>query len=231
MPERSIRFGVTDHAGRRAATWKCWTQVGSGKKDVYLACRALQGNVKLSLHESGRWHLGFDATRFSSMFEKESTPASRFAGIWGKPAPLFQGLTLACRVHTPWYAVTIPVTRLDENVFWIQAVPPGQSIEVVIFLSDAGALSTDWPGRRSMNTSLVGSLELDGGGSICVVYHAIPWVEPNLPAPSAHRYFQGAGEQDLCKEGTRAVIWGDCEDGSVYFYEAPVSVKKRGTHD
>jgi hypothetical protein len=226
MPERSIRFGVTDHAGRRAATWKCWTQVGRGKADVYLACRALQGNVKLSLHESGRWHVGFDASRFASMFEKNSEPPTRFAGRWDKPAPLIEGLTLACRVHTPWYAATIPVSSLDGKVTWIQAAPQDQSIEVAIFLSEAGTLVSDWPGRRSMNTNLVGSIEIEGGGHVWAVYHTIPLVEPKLPPTPSPRYFKGAGEQNLFEEGTRAVVWGDCEDGSVAFFEAPVSITK-----
>ncbi len=226
MPENSIRFGVTDHAGRCAATWKCWTYVGSGKRDVYLACRSLQGKVKLSLHESGRWHVGFDAARFPSMFEENSEPPTRFAGRWDRPAPLIEGLTLACRVHTPWYGVTISVSTLDEKVNWIQSVPLGHSIEVAIFLSEAGTLVTGWPGRRSMNTNLPGSIELDGGGHVWVVYHSIPLVEPKLPPVLAPRYFKSEGEQNLFTEGTRAVVWGDCEDGSVVFYEAPVSVRK-----
>lgn len=226
MPERFIRFGVTDNAGRRAATWKCWSQVGRGKKDVYLACRAFQGNIKLSLHESGRWHVGFDAARFASMFEDNSIHTTRFAGKWNKPDPLVKGLILACRVHTPWYGVTIPDSSLDRKVTWIQSAPQGQSIEVAIFLSEAGTLITGWPGRRSMNTNLVGSIELDGGCHVWAVSHTIPLVEPNLPPAPAPRYFKGQGEQDLFEEGMRAAVWGSCEDGSVVFFEAPVSVTK-----
>lgn len=229
MPERSIRFGVTDHVGRHAATWKCWTQIGNGKKDVYLACRALRGNIKLSLHESGRWHVGFDATRFPSMFEEGSDPASRFIGKWNRPAPLVEGLTLACRVHIPWYAATIQTVSLDKKVSWIKAAQQGYSIEVVVFLSDVGALGSDWPGRRSMNTSFIGSIELDGGGHVWLVYHSVPLIEPNLPSATATNFFKGAGEEDLFEEGVRAVVWGDSADGSVIFFEAPVLIKK--AHD
>jgi hypothetical protein len=226
MSERSIRFGVTDHKGHRAATWKCWTQVGSGKKDVYLTCRALRGSVKLSLHESGHWHVAFDANLFPALFEQGAEPASRFAGKWDKPVPLIHGLTLACRVHTPWYGVTVPVESLDGDVFWIQAPPQGQSIEVAVFLSEADTDIADWPGRRSMNTSLVGSFELDGGGHVWIVHHSVPLVEPSLPPASAPKYFRGAGEEDLYEEGTRAVTWGDSSDGSVVFFEGPVLVRK-----
>lgn len=225
MAERAIRFGVTDHAGRRAATWKCWTQFGGGKRDVYLACRELQGNVKLSLHESGRWHVGFDSQRFESMFEAGSTPASRFSGTWTRPAPLIEGLTLACRVHIPWYGVTIPVPSLDRNVYWIPWAPHGQSIEVAIFLSEPGAPVSSWPGCRSMNTKLVDSIEVDGGGRVWVVYHSIPLFEPSIPTTSAPKYFKGQGEENLFEDGIRAIAWGQGEDGSILLYDAPISTR------
>lgn len=224
MPERSIRFGVTNHVGRRAEIWKCWTRVGTGKKDVYVACRALKGGLKLSLHDSGRWHVAFDSTQFPSMFEEESSPATRFMSKWNKPAPIIQGLSLACRIHTPWHAVTIPDASLDANVTWIPMAPEGQSVEVVVFLSEGEMVVNDWPGRLSMKTNPVGSFELDGGGCVWVVHRTCPSIAPNLPPISAPQYFRGAGEEDLLKAGTRA--WGAHEDGSVVFQESPVSVTK-----
>ena len=57
MPKRVLRFGVGDPARRvRATTWACWTN-GSGTKDVYVAARAMAGTLKLSLHETGQWHI------------------------------------------------------------------------------------------------------------------------------------------------------------------------------
>jgi hypothetical protein len=58
------------------------------------------------------------------------------------------------------------------------------------------------------------------------VYHSIPLMEPKLPPAATPNYFKGAGEESLFEEGTRAVFWGDCEDGSVLFFEAPVTVSK-----
>jgi hypothetical protein len=200
--------------------------VGSGNRDVYLACRELRGQVKLSLHGSGRWHVGFDAPRFPSMFEKGFEPETRFAGRWERPAPIISGLTLACRVHTPWYAVTIPVESLDQKVSWIQAAPQGKSIEVVVFLSDRKVNISGWPGRRSMKTNLVGSIELDGGGCVWVVYHEIQVAEPKLPTSVSPKYFRDASERHLFEKGTRALIWGDFADGSVAFFEGPVRVSK-----
>jgi len=224
MAERSIRFGVTDNEGRRSSTWKCWTHVGPGKKDVYVACRALHGKLKLSLHESGHWHVAFDSTQFPSMF-KDSPPDTRFAGKWDKPVPIIHGLTLACRIHFPWHAATIPDV-LDAKVFWIPVASQGQSVEVAVFLSEGKMVVNDWPGRLSMNTSPVGSFELDGGGCVWAVHRTCPSIEQKLPPISAPRYFRNAGEAELLAAGTRAVMWGRHEDGSVIFQESPVTVTK-----
>ena len=133
---------------------------------------------------------------------------------------------MACRVHTPWYAVTVPVPSLDDSVAWIQAAPRGQSIEVALFLSNAGMPVTDWPGRNSMNTHLVGALDLDNGDRVWAVHHAIPLAEPRLPPTVAPRYFKGAGDQDLLEGGKRMIVCADYVDGSVAFFEAPVSLAK-----
>jgi hypothetical protein len=69
-----------------------------------------------------------------------------------------------------------------------------------------------------MNTKLVGSIEVDGGGHVWVVYHSIPLVEPKLLLASSSRYLKGKSEQNLIEKGTRAVIWGNYEDGSIIFY-------------
>src|SRR5215468_9194933 len=56
----AIRFDVSGEGGRRAASWKCWAEIGRGKNDVYVACRGLGGVIKTSLHESGDWLVDYD---------------------------------------------------------------------------------------------------------------------------------------------------------------------------
>lgn len=226
MPERAIRFGVAGRDGRRAETWKCWTQAGTGRSDVYLACRALGGDVKLSLHESGRWHVGFDARRFPAMFEENSAPEDRFSGKWDVPTPLAPGLTLACRVRTPANAVTIEAATLDAEIHWIPVPPQDQMVEVVIFLLAAGMDMVGWPGRDSMGTELVGTFGLDDGGSVWIVHYSLPLVVPVLPPAAEPRYFRGRTESEMLGSGLRAVLWGGASDGSVVFLETPVQVTK-----
>src|SRR5213594_761749 len=160
MSERAIRFGVADPSTKRhAETWKCWSH---GRREVYVLCRAIGNELKLSLHESGRWRMGFDAARFPGMFDDGQAPEHRYAGKWDRPAPIIEGLTLACHIHTPWYAVSIQEQELEKEVTWISPPPSGESVDVIIFLSDHALAPDAWPARRSMGTKLVGSSDLEG---------------------------------------------------------------------
>ena len=158
MPEHALRFGVAAPSGLRAESWKCWTQSGTGKSDVYVSCRALGSSLKLSLHESGRWHVGFDSNRFAEMFETESAPADRFAGKFDCPAPLIEDLTLACRISVPWHAATISGPIKDKGIHWVDPAPRGQAVEFNVFLLKRPPDATDWPGKDAMRTGLVGHL-------------------------------------------------------------------------
>jgi hypothetical protein len=224
MPERALRFGVAGPIGFRAETWKCWTVHGKGKRDVYLACRALSGQLKLSLHQSGKWHVAFDSQRFDQLFEEGAAPPDRFLGKWEQPEGN-DGLTLACRIYVPSHAANIPDEKLDENVQWIAHAPPGQSVEIVIFLWNHAALAVeDWPGKSVMKTALLGTVPLDGGGSVIVVHRTCESL-PQPPVTRAPRYFRGMTESDMLG-ANRAVVWGDCDDGSVVFQEFSVTISR-----
>lgn len=66
MADRALRFGVSNGIDRRAATWKLWTEPKDGKFDVYLACRALGGSLKTSMHQSGQWHVAYSKETFET---------------------------------------------------------------------------------------------------------------------------------------------------------------------
>ena len=71
MPESAIRFTVRNQSGQRAATWKCWSP--SGKEDVYVTCRDIHGALKVSLHETGRWHVAYFEGFFEESVLEDST--------------------------------------------------------------------------------------------------------------------------------------------------------------
>lgn len=225
MPEYAIRFGVANGKDHRAATWKCWTISGSGKSDVYLTCRSV-GDIKLSLHDSGRWHVSFAAKRIPELFEPGSAPPSRFAGVWERAAPITDGLTLACRIHTPSFAANIPVSVLEPSVSWLPVAPVGKSVEVAVFLCDQPQPPNGWPGRHSMNTRQVGTLPLENGGCVSLVWSHCDERPLGLPPAVTPRFARGRSLEDALSPGLRAVAWGEYPDGSIVFTEGPVRVQR-----
>jgi hypothetical protein len=145
MAQRYVRFGVIDDRGRRASSWKCWAETGTGKNDIYLTCRGLGGVVKASFHETGSWHIAFAFETFPSMFEESDRPPSRFAKQWSRPAELSPGVILPCRILVPWYATTIPDSAPDPKVTWVQGAPAGKALEFYIIVTSPATRVTGWP--------------------------------------------------------------------------------------
>lgn len=73
-----------------------------------------------------------------------------------------------------WNAVAIQEQELDTRVTWIDPAPSGQAVEVSIVHSEDAFEPNSWPARRSLNTKLVGSFELDGGGAVWVIHRSCP---------------------------------------------------------
>jgi hypothetical protein len=224
MPERAIRFGVADSfTKRRAETWKCFSP---GKRDVYVLCRAIGDLLKLSLHESGRWHMALDSVKFPAMFDDGQAPEHRFGGKWERPAPIIDGLTVACHICTSLDSVNIQEKELAKDVTWIAPPSPGELVDVTLFLSDHALASGAWPGRGTMKTKLIGSFKLEGGGEVWIVHRCIPSPETKpltLPSP---KYFRGKDEADVLAGVKRMLGWGCLDDGSIFIREGPVVVTK-----
>lgn len=214
MAENAIRFGVRSETGATAATWKCWT-VSTRRNDVYLACRALKGELKVSLHQSGRWHIGYTEPFFAEAFSDSSRrPKSRFIQSWRRPQPMMPGVTLALRVMTPWSSLTESDEKRDPRVIAIPPAPAGQAVEVAIVITSESYLTPGWPGQTEMGTSLVGSLALPNGDKVWLVYRNIPFAMPTSERGQG-TFFKGFDRTALKKPGLRAIVFGS-EPGTVY---------------
>jgi len=170
MPREELRFGIAAVGGYRAATWKLWTDGGGERLDLYLACRPLGGHLKTSLHASGKWHTAYTHETFESAV-KDVVPEGRdrFVERWPRPSPLAPGIVLAFRIVTPSAAVTSPISPADPEVTWLPNAPDGKATEIAILLVEPPVTVPGWPGRLSMGTSLVGSLQLGAGETAWVV--------------------------------------------------------------
>jgi hypothetical protein len=189
-----------------------------------MTSRPLGYALKLSLHERGQWQVGLHSEKKDVLFDPGSAPASRFLGRWNAPerkddAPI----CLAARVLFPWSCATTTQKNLPPDLVRIPAAPERCAIEVLVFLVDVDEAPHTWPGQRSTGTTLVGRVPLDGGGGATLVCArtSMPQNTPNQSG--APTYFAGKSQRDLAS-ANRMVAWGQQDDGSVWFMEAPLEV-------
>jgi hypothetical protein len=224
MPEVTVRFAVFGADGRSSDIWKVWANVGTGRRDIYMTSRPLGYSMKLSLHETGQWHVGFHADRRDLLFDEGCAPQSRFLGQWNAaPRRNEQPVTLAARVVFPWSCPTVLHEHLPVDLVRIPNAPERLATEVALVLLDFDEPADSWVGQRSMGTSLVGRVPLDGGGEATLVYRTIEMPQ-DMPARQGNpQFFAGRSREDL-QTANRFVAWGQAEDGSICFMEAPLEV-------
>jgi hypothetical protein len=218
MAEQIIRYGKL-----RAATWKLWTD--PKKVGVYLACRELHGELKASLHESGKWHVSYTQKFFERRVAGSGGQAqkSRFVQEWARPRPLSARLTLAYRILTPHSSVTSPMSAKDAKVIWLPNCPPGKATEIDIFLISNSTAVTGWPGKNKMATKLVGRYDLPDGGSVWVVYWVTDMPELSGTKEGRGRFYVGKTKRDLNADNLRVMAFSHHEsDGSRVMYDLAV---------
>lgn len=227
MAEQSIRFRITDGAGNRSATWKCWSPIDVGKHDVYLACRTLGGALKASLHQSEEWHIAYSNNFFEENVDDPShKEKGRFIEKWPRPIEIAPGVILAYRIVTPWSAVNTPYGETNfKRMHWIPKANKGKATEIDIFITKPLTLVTGWPGKRSMNTKLVDTMKLDSGETVWIVYWEIEM--PTLPSvKTTPKYYKGKSKEDLKGESMRMLVFGSEKDGSRALYDCALEVKE-----
>lgn len=139
---------------------------------------------------------------------------------------LAPGLTLAFRIVTPANALTSPRPDTEaKGIVWIPNAPDGKATEADVILTAPGVQTSGWPGKRSMGTSLIGSLPLRNGMTAWVVYWIVPM--PDLSRVNSGqinaRYFRGRSRADInWAESLRAVVIGSEPDGSRVMYDCAV---------
>jgi len=215
MSRNELRFVVCDEEkSLRAATWKLWTP--KFKKDIYLACRQLGGQIKMSFHESGSWQFGFSKEGFENIVDTTVNPQrSRHAEIWDRPAPVVAGVTLALRIITPYSAVVAPIEESEKAIVRIPNCPEGMATEIDILISTKHDDLSDWPGKNSMGTNFVGSYPVGNDEQVWVVYQQVPL--PDMPASGQGTvmYFKGKSKADILNaENLKAIGFILGEDNS-----------------
>jgi hypothetical protein len=226
-PRTEIRFGVRSADGRfRSGTFRLWTNTNPDKDDVYIVSREVGRDVKVSLHETGQWHLKIEPTggnvgRIPHVTER-----------WSRPAPFSGGITKAFGIVVPTAAVRTPISN-SAAVSWVTAPPV--ATQFTVLLTAHGMRVSSWPGARGMGTALVGKIPLRRSGEmVWVVSHALDEVPipkefrdgqartfPLPNAEAAERLRAAAMGGSL-----KMLVFGHDDDGMWWFMDAPTEAKE-----
>lgn len=227
MVQRSLRFGIQDGKGNRASTWKLWTETGGGNSELYLANRSLGGTLKASFHQSGKWHIAYSKKTFEEKV-KGAIPkfTDRFIEKWPRPKEIAPGITLAYRIITPHTSVTTSTSLGSyKKVIWIPNSSESKATEIDILITAKGTTGTDWPGKNSMGTSLIGSFHLNNGDRVWAVYREIDPPDLSKIGNGEGRFFKGKSKEDLKNENLRAMVFDSEADGSRVIYDYAVKLQ------
>ena len=223
MPKRALRFGVRNAANLRAATWTLWTHSGRGDHDVYLACRAVGGALKASMHQSANWHVGLAPAFVKAQFDPDHPrQKNRFIDKWARPAESEPGVSLAYRLLVPTSGVLVPIEAfLPPSIIWIPAAPPGMAVEILMVLTRDEQVAADWMSRAGPTLRRIGELGLDNLERVLVVSREI--AAPQVAMPSGEfTLLRSASAADLSAGGMRAILALIGDDGSRYLLDCAV---------
>lgn len=222
MSENAMRFAVRNSTNHRAATWKCW-QPNARSNDVYLACRALKGQLKASFHESGQCHISYSPQFFQNGFPQENCPSSRFIDKWPRATTISSGVSLLFRIRVPWFSPTVPIIddELDKDMMWIDSAPNGKGNEFIIVAISSDRSPPDLPG---MKCELLGEIKLEREETVGLFHRLVDITIPD-PIHRAPNYFRGCDKSDLKEEGLRALYFQGESDGHRVIYDVPVKIK------
>lgn len=225
MAQKSIRFGVGNSGELHGATWKLWTETSGGNSEIYLACRALGGELKVSLHQSGKWHVAFNQKTYDEKV-KDAVPSlnSRFVDSWEKPHEISDGMIMAVRIITPESAVSSSVkVKKPNTIKWVPTPPSEKAVEISILITKTHLVVPDWPGKESPGTELLGSFTLNNGSTVWVVFHLIDCSDFTKFGNGTGHFFKGKSKDDLNEtDDYKGLVFGEDKIGTKVIYDVAV---------
>jgi hypothetical protein len=206
MPrQQELRIGLRDADGLRSPYWKI---VVDRERDVYVAHETLtRHGVKLSLHESGRFHLAGGKDRDHLK--------------WRRPEPQHPGFL---HLLTIGLLAGGAVTTTVEAPAALYPPAPADHIRYfkLIFEHPAARLDT-WPGKTADRSELVGRLRMLDDVRLCIVTNVEPFESVTQTVPGGGSLDDYVGHTE---HGIMGVLFGSNPDGSRWLIEGPVEVTR-----
>lgn len=209
-----VRFAVGDPNGLTSNSWRVWT---TRNHDIYVKCRDNFREVKVSLHETGRWRMGFTEEASASSPNLLQADQDRAWEVWDRPAEHLPDTVIAFKLVFPSRELAVtPEHRKGKvwrNVVFIEAAPSGKVTVVTLFISRSNVA----PRHESEPSFALASLKIDDAQNAHLVAHSDPqgnlaeiiessvleaWAKTvvagvDIPA-SAYAYFHGH-QADGCR--------------------------------
>jgi hypothetical protein len=137
-----VRFAVGPPDGLTSNSWRMWT---SKHGDVYIACRDNFKEVRVSLHPSGRWRMGFTTQAIEKNPQLLPPDINRAWDVWDEPPASLPDSVVAFKLIFPTSELAVRPeqrrTKLWEGVLYIEPAPPGKVTITTLFVTkDASML-------------------------------------------------------------------------------------------
>ncbi len=136
MREVAFRFAVRADNECRSGIWKVWSPPNAS--DVYISCREMKGDFKVSLHKSGHFLAGFTQPYEKKLREYGAWSGSRHMERWKVERPVNQPV-LTIRILIPGTELRrlTGAEQARKPVRWIPAPPEDCTASVEIVLANA----------------------------------------------------------------------------------------------
>ena len=131
-----IRFAIGPPDGLTSNAWRMWA---SKYGDVYIACRDNFKEVKVSLHASGRWRMGFTTEAINKNPKLLPSDTDRAWEVWDKPPESLPDSVVAFKLIFPTEELAVRPeqrpTKLWKKVLHIELAPPGKVTIATLFIT------------------------------------------------------------------------------------------------
>ena len=226
MAKATIRFGVFDDKGNRAATWNISASEKSNGAEIYLSCRELGGAIHTSFHKSGYWHTAYDNDFFEANIEPISSEGvTRYIEKWTRPPEIKPGITLVFKIIVAHAAVNTPVETGGKAVSQIPAPPLNRAVQVLILLIDAGQK------LQINNLSRVDEITFSDGSKLVVGWSEVDSAEIIEPGSANVQMVKGKTKEELESANIRILAFSVDQGGNRLIVELVNEVSETADKD
>jgi len=167
-----VRFVVGHPDGVTSNSWKMWATPAG---DVYLACRDNFTEVKVSLHTSGKWRMGFTSEALKKRPELAPNNQNRAWEVWDEPPPTLPNTVTAFRLLFLASELVVRPEQRTTKVWkkpavYIEAPPLGKLTVLTLFVT-TGAVALQHESEPSV---CVASLDIGNDRRAQLIAHGDP---------------------------------------------------------